>query len=100
MMNRIAPDGGNVKAALAARLTQIRRELYGAHGGPELARVLGLPYRTWANYERGVSIPGEVLLAFLERTGVEPSWLLRGRGPAYRAGSSSGRTGEGGTGPI
>jgi hypothetical protein len=45
MTHRIPPKSGNVKAELAARLAQIRRERYGEHGGPELARVLGLPYR-------------------------------------------------------
>ena len=49
-----------------------------------LAEALRLPSRTWANYEDGVTIPGEVLLEFLELTGVEPSWLLRGAGEMSR----------------
>jgi hypothetical protein len=31
-----------------------------------------------------VTIPGEVLLRFLEVTGTEALWLLRGNGPKYR----------------
>jgi hypothetical protein len=71
------------KRDLAERLRQIRVELYGEHGGPELARLLGLPLRTWCNYENGVTIPGEVLLAWLDVTGIEPRWLLRGQGPMF-----------------
>src|SRR4051794_29467361 len=73
------------KQDLGERLRRVRTELYGEHGGPDLARLLGIPYRTWSNYEGGFTIPGEVLLALLDLTGVEPRWLLRGEGPAYRS---------------
>ncbi len=89
MHNRIPTDRTCLKAALAARLLQVRRERYGEHGGPEMAGTLGVPPRTWSNYESGVTIPGEVLLAFIEATNVEPLWLHRGQGPTYRAGSLS-----------
>jgi hypothetical protein len=49
-----------------------------------LARRLGLPARTWYNYETGVTVPAEVLLGFIEQTGVNPTWLLSGEGPRYR----------------
>lgn len=86
MTNRLPPERGQLRAALAGRLAAVRRERLGEHGGPELARLLGLPHRTWANYESGITVPGEVLLAFIEATGVEPLWLLRGIGPTYRPG--------------
>jgi transcriptional regulator with XRE-family HTH domain len=73
-----------VKQELGGRLRRVRTDLYGEDGGPELARLLGLPARTWANYEAGVTMPGEVLLALLDLTGVEPRWLLRGGSLAYR----------------
>ncbi|MEO6809868.1 MAG: XRE family transcriptional regulator [Isosphaeraceae bacterium] len=50
-----------------------------------MARRLGLPVRTWYNYEAGVTVPAEVLLRFVELTAVEPIWLLHGKGPKYRA---------------
>jgi transcriptional regulator with XRE-family HTH domain len=78
-------DRASSKAAIAGRLRLIRSEFFGEHAGPELAGRLGLPFRTWLNYENGVTIPGEVLLQFLEITGVEPRWLLRGAGPRCRA---------------
>ena len=74
----------NVKASLSRRLREIRQELFGEHGGPELARRLNLPARTWYNYETGVTVPAEVLLGFIEQTGVNPTWLLNGDGPRYR----------------
>ena len=68
---------------LAARLREVRMALYGSHSGPELARLLGLLDRTWRNYEQGITIPGEVLLAFIVATGVNPGWLLDGEGPMF-----------------
>jgi hypothetical protein len=69
---------------LAKRLCVVRGEQFGTEGVPEVARLLGLPPRTWLNYESGVTIPGEVLLKFIEITSVEPLWLLRGHGDRYR----------------
>jgi SOS-response transcriptional repressor LexA len=74
----------NVKAQISARLREVRQELFGEHGGPELARRLGLPARTWYNYETGVTVPAEVLLSFIDQTGINPLWLLAGQGPKYR----------------
>jgi SOS-response transcriptional repressor LexA len=74
----------NVKASLSRRLREIRQELFGDHGGPELARRLNLPARTWYNYETGVTVPAEVLLAFIEQTGANPNYLLSGEGSKYR----------------
>ena len=74
----------NVKASLSRRLREIRQEIFGEHGGPELARRLNLPARTWYNYETGVTVPAEVLLGFIEQTGANPTWLLTGEGARYR----------------
>jgi hypothetical protein len=68
---------------LCRRLRQVRVELYGEDGGPTLARDLGLPARTWRNYESGVTIPGPVMLRFIELTGACPHWLLTGEPPQY-----------------
>jgi hypothetical protein len=76
----------NVKAQISSRLREIRQELFGEHGGPELARRLDLPARTWYNYETGVTVPAEVLLGFIDQTGTNPLWLLTGEGPKYRRG--------------
>jgi hypothetical protein len=76
----------NVKAMISSRLREVRQELFGEHGGPELARRLDLPARTWYNYETGVTVPAEVLLAFIDQTGTNPEWLLSGEGPKYQRG--------------
>src|SRR3954453_15505867 len=76
----------NVKAMISSRLREIRQEQFGEHGGPELARRLDLPARTWYNYETGVTVPAEVLLSFIDQTGTNPLWLLNGQGPKYRRG--------------
>ena len=76
----------NVKASISRRLREVRQELFGEHGGPELARRLNLPARTWYNYETGVTVPAEVLLSFIDQTGANPVWLLSGEGERYRRG--------------
>lgn len=78
------PETVRVKCYLSERLREIRTELYGERGGSEMARQLGVPIRTWYNYESGVTVPAEVLLKFMELTSVEPLWLLHGRGPKFR----------------
>jgi hypothetical protein len=79
------PDSVQAKYALAERLRSLRAELFGERGGPELSRRLGLPIRTWYNYESGVTVPAEVVLKIIELTSVEPMWLLHGQGPKFRS---------------
>jgi len=78
------PEMVRVKCHLSERLREVRTQLYGERGGSEMARRLGLPIRTWYNYEGGVTVPAEVLLRFVELTAVEPLWLLHGKGPKFR----------------
>ena len=78
--------GGSMrkKREIARRLVEVRETLFGTDGGPQVARLLDLPARTWANYERGVTMPGEILLGFVVATGVDPDWLMEGKGPMFR----------------
>mgnify|MGYP001048333568 CR=1 FL=1 len=78
------PESLRAKLDLAERLAILRLELFGERGGPEMARRLGIPVRTWYNYEGGVTVPAEVVLKIIELTAVEPTWLLRGKGPKFR----------------
>lgn len=71
------------QADLAHRVREVREDLYGEHGAQFLADALGLPLRTWANYEQGVIIPAEFILKLIDMTRVSPQWLLTGRGPKY-----------------
>src|SRR6516225_6368588 len=80
------PESVRAKLALAERLASLRSELFGERGGPEMARRLGIPVRTWYNYEAGVTVPAEVILKIIELTSIEPSWLLHGKGPKFRQG--------------
>jgi len=79
------PESVRAKLALAERLALLRAELYGDRGGPEMARRLGIPVRTWYNYEGGVTVPAEVILKIIELTAVEAVWLLHGEGPKFRS---------------
>jgi hypothetical protein len=71
------------QADLAHRVREVREDFDGEHGAQFLADALGLPLQTWTNYERGVVIPAEVILALIEITRVSPGWLLTGREPKY-----------------
>jgi hypothetical protein len=64
-------------------MREVRMELFGVNGAPELARRMGMAARTWADLENGVTVPAEVVLLFLEVTGCVPHWLLTGEGPRY-----------------
>jgi hypothetical protein len=72
---------------LSQRVKEIRRDVYGDSGAPLLAGLLRLPTRTWLNYEGGVVIPAPVILRFMEITGANPNWLLKGDGDRYRTAS-------------
>jgi hypothetical protein len=65
---------------IGLRLSEIREDLYGVGGAAALAAALNLPEATWLNYERGVTVPADVLLEFLDLTGADPHWLLTGDG--------------------
>jgi hypothetical protein len=71
---------------LAGRIREVRCELYGDSGESTLADDLGLPGRTWRNYESGVTLPSTVLLRFIAATGAHPLWLLTGQGAEYKGG--------------
>lgn len=88
------PESVRVKCDLSERLHDIRIELHGERGGSEMARRLGLPIRTWYNYESGVTVPAEVMLKFVELTSIEPLWLLNGTGSKFRVPSSSASSGD------
>jgi hypothetical protein len=77
------PSTLQTKHVLAERIMALRMDLFGPRGGPELARRLGIPVRTWYNYEGGITVPGEILLKIIEVTSVEPMWLLHGTGPRF-----------------
>ena len=78
---------------LAGRVREIRRQVFGERGGPRLAEALGLPDRTWRNYEAGVTIPAPVILRFIEVCGASPHWLLTGEGEPLVEARPTGRTG-------
>ena len=73
----------NRKASLAGRVREIREFLYGENGVETFARAMGVPPATWLNYERGITMPAEVLLDFMEVTQVDPHWLNTGEGERF-----------------
>jgi transcriptional regulator with XRE-family HTH domain len=79
--------GANVscwdRVILAERLRAIREDLYGEQGGQFLADDLGIPLRTWLNYECGVAMPAHDVLQLIVLVGINPNWLLTGQGEKY-----------------
>jgi hypothetical protein len=76
---------------LGLRLRAIREEVYGEDGISTLARALGIPERTWTNYEEGVSFPATLFLAMIEETAADSHWLLSGEGARFLPGSPQAR---------
>jgi hypothetical protein len=73
----------NARLEVAQRVRAIRLEVYGDHGAPILAERLNLAVRTWLNFEAGVAMPAEIILAFVALTNANPNWLLTGQGERY-----------------
>ena len=48
-----------------------------------MADGLGIPLKTWLNYESGVVMPGRLVLKLIVETHVSPRWLLEGQGDRY-----------------
>jgi hypothetical protein len=79
----------SIDEPLGDRLRQIREEVYGDDGVAELSAQLGISTQTWLNYEDlGELAPAQILLRFLELTGADALWLLKGEGERYRRGRS------------
>jgi hypothetical protein len=78
-------DGSNrrKRPELAARLREIRVDLYGEHGAQLLADALQVRVDTWRNYERGLTMPAHVVLKLIDIARVNPHWLLTGRGDPH-----------------
>jgi predicted transcriptional regulator len=68
---------------LAARLREVREDMYGEHGAQFMADALGISLRTWTNYEAGVVMPAKVILQLIDTMNVNPRWLLSGSGEKY-----------------
>jgi transcriptional regulator with XRE-family HTH domain len=71
----------DVLPSLADRLRLIRFELYGELGIARMAAGLGVPPKTWANWESGIAPSAMIILRLIEITGIHPLWLLDGREP-------------------
>jgi hypothetical protein len=68
---------------LAARLSEVREDMYGEHGAQFMADALGIALGTWTNYESGIVMPAKTVLRLVDAMKVNPSWLLTGRGEKY-----------------
>lgn len=73
-----------IKAEIGQRLRVLRIELAGEQDYAVFTKRMGIPLRSWYQYEHGVSIPADVILRVIEGTSVEPMWLLHGREPRFR----------------
>jgi hypothetical protein len=82
-MGDAAKGSSKANILLAGRLREIRVDLRGEAGAQTMADTVGVPLRTWVGYESGVTIPGLILLRFIEITRANPRWLLTGEGSKF-----------------
>ena len=69
------------RSAIGARLAHIRASA----SQRDHAAALGIPLRTYQNYERGEREPDLRVLLALLHAGWNANWLLTGEGPAHMA---------------
>ena len=77
-------DGRESFSGLSERMRAIRLELF----GPDGLRVAGQSSRRFRKQHWQMEINGPIaghfILGFIEVTGANPSWLLRGAGERYQ----------------
>lgn len=81
---KIGLDLSRPDLGIARRLAALRLELFGENGHADIAKCIGVPVRSWKNFENGVTAPSDVMLKVLVLFNVEPNWLLNGKGPTFR----------------
>lgn len=61
------------------------KEIRGPMSQSEFAEAIGVDRKTVSNYESGKRIPDpEVIVTLYDKWGVQPLWLLSGKGPESR----------------
>jgi hypothetical protein len=76
------------RAAIGRRLRLLRREIWGGTtryvmGLTEMQKQLRVAGRSLENYEKGTTMPAEVLLRLILETSASPQWLLTGEGSMF-----------------
>ncbi len=75
-----------IRLALGHRLREVRETVFGGPDLTALCDLMGVSDEQWMAYEGGGAMPTEIALLFIAATGVQPHWLLTGRGDRYRVG--------------
>ena len=71
------------KKAMNERFREMREKVEGARGKLRLAKRIDESHSNVSRYERGRTIPGHVLARVVREYGVNPMWLLTGKGPMF-----------------
>jgi hypothetical protein len=75
--------GPSIRAQIGARLREALWSRFGEEGALAACEKVGVSTRTMLDYEAGAAMPPETLLRFLVLLGINPAWLLNGRGPQF-----------------
>jgi hypothetical protein len=73
----------SIRARIVARIRESLRARFGEDGALAACEKLSISTQTMLDYEAGALMPPETLLRFLVLLGVNPAWLLKGRGPQF-----------------
>ncbi len=77
--------------SIPARLKAVRETLGCTQ--KEMAKAVGIKYRSWQDYESGKSVPGGNALIAVARLGININWILTGRGSFRISEANSGESG-------
>ena len=90
-----------LRRGIADRLSAVQDAIYGTQSCPQMARSLGISYRTWAAYMAQRRPPdGATILLVIITHGVAWEYLLHGTGPMFEAAVPTARLRVAQPGPV
>jgi len=73
-----------LRSAIVRRIQEVQDVMFGKAGAPEMARSIGVPYRTYLHWIEGIGVvSAHAILQVMVRHGVASRWLHHGEGPMF-----------------
>jgi hypothetical protein len=76
-------DRPSIRVQIGVRIREALNARFGEEEALAACERLGISAQTMLDYEAGDMMPPETLLQFLVLMGINPAWLLKGRGPWF-----------------
>jgi hypothetical protein len=87
MRQQRTPETTQLRAEIGARLRKLRFTVAGLRGSrlnlSSLCQRVGVSVSSWPNWEKGATMPPEILLRVIVEFHIRPEWLLTGIGTMF-----------------